>query len=635
MKQRLVFILCICLVAVFWNSKGSFAQTKENTEDSVKVFYPTLNYNSPKEYVIEDVKVSGVQFLSSDLIISNTGITKGDTIYLPSDYITNSINQLWAQRCFSNVKVLVETEGNKAFLEIVLQERPRVSAWYFEGIKSSDEKKLRNDQLRLRERTEVSDFALKTSKDIILKYLKEKGYRNAEVNIRQKPDTLLDNFVTITFDIDKGEKVKIEEITFEGNEQLEEKKLKLAMKKTRERGLINILKSAKLNDQDFKDDKALLSDYMQSNGFRDGVLISDSIYAINDKRIGIKLTISEGQKYYYRNINWTGNVKYPDWYLEEQLRIKEGDVYDKLLMQEQLGIGSEGAMAAFNGARNVSTIYQNDGHLNFELIPVETVISGDSIDIDIRINEGNQYTINNVTISGNSRTNDRVIRRELAVRPGELYDQSMLYYTMRQLGNMGHFNAETISPDIRPISDDLTDVIFGVEEIPSDNIELSGGWGSGMFIASVGLNLNNVSIRNFFEKGAWKPYPTGDNQQISVSIQSNGTYYQAMSLSFLEPWLGGKKPTSLSTSVFYSSQSDSYYVYDESTSRFRTLGVSAGLGKRLTWPDPNFAIFGSLSYQSYNLTDWDSFLITDGTTNTIALSATLSRTSTDQGFYPR
>ncbi|MFI3321610.1 MAG: POTRA domain-containing protein [Rikenellaceae bacterium] len=632
MERRIRLVLSFLVLILSSISTTIYAQERV---DSVEVVLPPMDYATPKQYVIEDLKVTGVKYLSPELIIGTTGLQKGDTIYLPSDHITNLLGQMWSQRYYSNVKALVEVEDDKAYIEFVLRERSRVSAWEFTGVKNGEAKELKDEKLKLRERVELSDFALENSKNIIIEYYKDKGFRDVEVEIRQKNDTLLDNFAIVTFDVNKGPKIKIKEISFEGNEALDDSKLKSSLKSTREKTLINLFKSAKFNEKKFAEDKSSLEDYMRSRGYRDGIFMSDSIYKISDNRIGLVVNIEEGQKYYYRDINWVGNVKYPSELLSNMLGIRKGDTYDKLTLDERLGVGSAGSQAAFEGAQNVSTIYQNDGHLTFELLPIEKVVGGDSIDIDIKINEGKQFTINEVSISGNNRTNDRAIRRELYVRPGELYDQSMLFFTIRQLGTMGHFNAEAIMPDIQPVSDQLVNIGFPLEEVQSDQLEVSGGWGSGMFVGSLAVTFNNVSMRKLFEEGAWRPYPSGDNQKLKVSAQSNGSYYKALSLSFVEPWLGGKKPNSLSTSIYYSSQNDSYYYGDESSSYFTTLGAAVGLSKRLKWPDPNFNIMGELSYQAYLLDDWSSFLMQDGVANTIALSGTLMRNSMDQQLYPR
>ncbi|HIS34886.1 MAG TPA: outer membrane protein assembly factor BamA [Candidatus Avirikenella pullistercoris] len=600
-------------------------------KDTVDINLPTLDYTTSKKYNIKDIKVTGVKYISPELIISASGLNRGDSVYLPGDYIANALQMLWTQRYYSDIKAIVETEGDDAYLEIVLKERPRVSIWNFTGTTKGEQRELL-ERLNLRERTELSDYALKNSTDIIKKYYAEKAYLNAEVNITQQNDSILDNFVIVTFNVDKKNKVKIGKINIEGNKELSEKKLKSSMKNTREKSLRNIFKSKKFSESEFENSKQELVDYMQSMGFRDGMIVSDTVYPLNEKRLGIDIKIEEGKKYFYRNISWIGNTKYNSDYLSLVLGVQKGDVYDRKNMIYRLGLDGE---AAVKEDLNVMSLYLNEGYLAFNVEPVETIIEGDSIDIEIRMVEGNQFTVNDIGISGNNRVNDRVVRRELYVRPGELYDQSMLITSIRLLGNMGHFNPEKIQPDLQPVGDNMVDLRFNLEEQPSDQFEVSGGWGGGMFVASLGITFNNVSVRKAFQKGAWRPYPSGDNQQVKINVQSNGSYYQAVSLSFLEPWLGGKKPTSFSVSMYYSSESDAIYFWERSSSRFRTIGVSVGLGKRLAWPDPYFTLSGELSYQAYNLKDWDYFLIRNGQSNTIAISGTLMRNSTDAQIYPR
>ncbi len=604
-------------------------------KDSSQVVLPSLDYSNPRKYNIKDIKVTGVRYISPELIINASGLRRGDSVYLPSDYISNALQLLWSQRYYSNVRAIVTLDGDDAFLEIALKERPRVSVWNVEGVGTGDKTEILK-RLKLRERTELSDYALKNSVDIIKRYCAEKGFLNAQVDIRQQNDSLLDNFVIVTFDIDKKSRVKIGRVSVTGSDNIPEKKLKSAMKKTRERSLVNIFKSAKFDRNEYENNsKRELIDYMQGRGFRDAHILSDSIYAINDKRIGIDINVEEGKKYYYRDISWVGNTKYSNEYLDQLLGIKKGDVYDKKTMESRLGLGVDGTKALMSGIVTVSSLYQNDGHLTYMLEPVETVVAGDSIDIELRMVEGKQFTVNDVIISGNNRTNDRVVRRELYVRPGELYDQSMLINTLNVIGSLNHFNPEAIVPDIQPVSDELVDIRFDLEEQASDEFEVSGGWGSGMFVASVGVSFNNVSMRKFFDRHAWRPYPSGDNQQLKFNVQSDGIYYQAVSFSFVEPWLGGKKPNPFSVSVYYSSESDATYFNRHSKARFRTIGASIGLGKRLAWPDPYFQVMGSISYQAYKMRDWSYFLFRNGIANTISITGTLSRNSMDQIIYPR
>ncbi len=616
--------VCILLFAI------AAGKTSAQSQDTSATVLPTLDYNNPKKYHIKDIKVSGIRYFSPSLILKAAGLRVGDTVNIPGDYISNAISALWEQRDFSDVKILVQFNGEDAYLDVVLKEQPRILEYHFTGVSKNQAKELEN-RLKIKKRKEFSEYQMKTSIDIIKRFLYEKGYYNAEVNVSVKDDERMKNFLIVTFNIDKKSKVKIGEIVIDGNSQLKENKLKKAMKDTREKKFVNMLKGAKFKEDKFEDDKINLVDYMQSKGFRDAIILSDSIYPINDKRIGILLKIDEGKKYYYRNISWIGNKKYSSDYLSMILGVKKGDTYDRKNMNARLGNDGESVM---KGELTIGSIYRNDGHLAFNVEPVETVVENDSIDIEIRMSEGNQFTVNNVIITGNDRTHDRVIRRDLYLMPGELYDESMLITSMTNLGAMDHFEPESIQPSIEPVSEDLVDIRYNLVEKSSDQFEVSGGWGGGMFVASVGVTFNNLSLRKVFDKKAWRPYPAGDNQSLRISAQTNGTYYKALSFSFLEPWLGGKKPTNFSLSVYYSSESDAYYAWQAGDSRFRTIGVSVGIGKRMKWPDPNFNITGELSYQSYNLKDWDYFLMTNGKSNIISLGVSLSRNSTDNVIFP-
>ncbi|MFI3267774.1 MAG: POTRA domain-containing protein [Rikenellaceae bacterium] len=623
------------LMLLFACTVNGFSQLK----DTITVDLPIIDYAVPQKYLLKDIKISGSNHIPSQLIINSSGLVKGDSIYLPSDYVTNAIQTLWGQRYYSDIQAVVELDDEDVYLELILKERPRVSVWEINGATKSNKKEL-EERLDFRNRTEMSEFALNNSKDIIQRFYSEKGFLNADIKVSQRNDSLIDNYVIVTFDINRNNKMKIKEINIDGNEELSEKKIKSSMSKTREKTLLNLMKSAKFTPTEFETSKAELVDFLHSKGYRDGAVISDSLYTINEKRVGLNVKINEGNKYYYRDISWVGNTKHDSEVLSRILGINKGDTYDRKTMESRLGTDGQSAM---EGAMTVSSIYQNDGHLAFNLEAVETVIEGDSIDIEMRMSEGGQFTINEVVISGNNRTHDRVVRRDLYIRPGELYDQSMLVNSIRQIGNLQHFDPEKAVPDIQPVNDELVDIHFNLEEKGSDQFEFSGGWGSGMIVVSAAIAFNNLSLRRLKEKGAWTPYPAGDNQQMRLSIQTNGTYYQGYSLTFLEPWLGGKKPISLSMSAYYSGQKSGYYSSDDYTyvddsdtdSRFSTIGVSASIGKRLQWPDPYFQVSGELSYQSYLLDEWSSFLIEDGSCNTISFAGTVSRSSVDQSIYPR
>ena len=548
-----------------------FAQ-EQNPADTAASSKPAFPENAPmmrqdgsqKLYYIRDINIHGVQYLNSDILKSSAGLIAGDSIYLPSNFIANAISRLWSQRFFSDVKIGAQIEGDSLDLEVFLKERPRVNNWDFEGISKGKKKDLL-EKLKLKRGSELSDYIIDKNKKLIKAYWSEKAFRNTEVDVRITNDTLRPQMVNVTFLIDRKNKVKIGKINFTGNEQFKDKRLRRTFKKTHQKS-INIFRGAKLNENDYEEDKDLLIDFYNSRGYRNATIVRDSIYPINDKRLGIDLEVSEGNKYYIRNVSWVGNSVYETNDLQQMFGVSKGDTYDKKSMHKRLGIGKETDPEAMS----VSSLYQNNGYLMSQIEPAETIIGPDSIDIEVKVFEGKQFQINEVGITGNQRVDDEVIRRELRTFPGELYDRSLLMQTIRTLGSMGHFNPETIMPDIKPVSDRLVNVNWPLEEQASDQFNIAGGWGSGTFVGSVGITLNNLSVKNFFKKGAWRPYPMGQNQRLSVSAQTNGTYYKAFALSFTDPWLGGKKPNSFTISAHFSEQNNAYYVWQKSTQYFRT-----------------------------------------------------------------
>ena len=605
--------------------------------DSTAAAAPEFNQNAPmfsqdgapRRYYIRHINVHGVQYLNEEMLKSSAGLIAGDSVYLPSNFISNAISRLWSQRFFSDVKIGATIEGDSLDLEVFLKERPRVYNWGFEGITKGKKRDLL-DKLKLRRGSELSDYVLDKNKKLIKAYWAEKGFRNAEVDVRIENDTVRPQGVNVTFIIDRKDKVKIGRINFMGNQQFTDKRLRRTFKKTHQRS-INIFRNSKLNEEDYAADKELLIDFYNSRGYRNATVVRDSIYFINNKRLGIDIEVSEGNKYYIRNVTWVGNSVYETDFLQNMFGVSKGDTYDKKSMHKRLGIGKE----TDPDAMSVSSLYQNNGYLMSQIEPAEIIIAPDSIDLEIKVFEGKQFTINEVGITGNQRVDDEVIRRELYVRPGELYNRSLLMQTMRTLSSMGHFNPEAIMPDVKPVSNELVNINWPLEEQASDQFNIAGGWGSGTFVGSVGITLNNLSMKNFFKKGAWRPYPMGQNQRLSISAQTNGTYYKAFAFSFTDPWLGGHKPNSFTLSAHYSDQNDAYYVWQTSTQYFRTYGVAAGLGKRLTWPDPYFTFYAEAAYERYSLKNWSSFIMTNGSANMLSLKLVLSRNSVDQPIYPR
>ena len=614
-----------------------FAQ-EQNPQDTTAAPKPAVSENAPmyrndgapRLYHIRNVNVHGVQYLNPDILKSSAGLIEGDSIYLPSNFISNAISRLWSQRFFSDVKIGAEIEGDSLDLEVFLKERPRVYNWEFEGISKGKKKDLL-EKLKLKRGSELSDYVIDKNQKLIKQYWAEKGFRNTEVGVRIDNDTLRPGqAVTVTFLIDRKSKVKIGKINFTGNEQFPDKRLRRTFKKTHQKS-INFFKGAKLNEGDYENDKELLIDFYNSKGYRNATIVSDSIYPINETRLGIDIDVSEGNKYYIRNVSWVGNSVYETDDLQRMFGVKKGDTYDKKSMHKRLGIGKEENPEDMS----VKSLYQNEGYLMSQIEPAEVIIAPDSIDIEVKVFEGKQFTINEVGITGNQRVDDEVIRRELYTRPGELYNRSLLMQTIRTLGSMGHFNPEAVMPDIKPVTNDLVNVNWPLEEQASDQFNIAGGWGSGTFVGSVGITLNNLSIKNTFKKGAWRPYPMGQNQRLSLSAQTNGTYYKAFAFSFTDPWMGGKKPNSFTLSAHFSEQNNAYYVWQSATQYFRTYGVAAGLGKRLNWPDPYFTFYAEANYERYNLKNWTGFVVENGNSNLLSLKLVLARNSVDQPIYPR
>lgn len=585
----------------------------------------------PHLYYIRKVNVYGVRFRDKNLLLSTSGLMPGDSLYLPSTFISDAITRLWNQRYFSDVEIGAEIEGDSIDLNVFLQERPRVRSWSFEGehIGRSKQKDLM-DELKLKAGTELSDYVIDKNEKLIKKHFISKGFRNVDVSTRIENDSIRQNMVNVTFRIDRNEKVRVGSITFSGNTQFKERRLRRTFKKTHQKS-INFFQNTKLNEEDYKEDKNLLIDFYNSQGYRNATILSDSVYAINPERIGIHIDLSEGDKFYIRNIKWIGNSIYPTEELQQIFGVKSGDTYDKKSMHKRLGIGREMDPEGMS----VANLYQNNGYLMSQIEPSEIVVGKDSIDLEIKVFEGKPFTVNEVGISGNNRVDDEVIRRELYVFPGELYNRALLMRTLRMLMGMGHFDAEQLQPDIQPVSSDKVNVNFPLVETASDQFNVAGGWGSGSFVGSVGITLNNLSTRNLFKKGTWTPYPMGQNQKFSISGQTNGTYYKAIAASFTDPWVGGHKPNSLTVSGHWSEQNNAYYVRQSATMYFRSFGLAAGLGKRLKWPDPNFSLYLEAQYTRYSLKNWNYFIMSNGVANELSFKVALSRSTVDQPIYPR
>ena len=598
-----------------------------------------VDYNNPKKYIVGGVKVEGNSYYSSEQILQVAGIRKNMEVTVPSEDLSAVVNRLWMQRYFEDVSLVIDSiapSRDTAFFKIALIERPRVSRWVFSGVKSGEEKDLR-ERLNFRRGSEFSDYISKTSVDIIKRYYKEKGFLNVNVDVNTKKDTVIRGAIRVQFAVDRGEKVKIKKITFKGNDHVKESKLVRSMKKTRDARLQNFFSSKKFNEAEYKNDKRSMISAFNEAGYRDARIVKDTMYYIEPGRLQIDFEIDEGKKYYFRDITWTGNSVYTADALNQILMINKGDVYDVVTMNKRIYGGGK------QNEFDVTKAYRDNGYLFFNIQPVELNVEGDSVDVEMRIVEGKPATLNNIVINGNDLTNERVIRRQLFTRPGYLFSQSDFERSIREIASMGQFDPEAIMSEggysiIPNQMNNTVDLVYNVTEKPSSQLELSGGWGGNTFVATVGVSFNNFSTRRLFDKSAWRPVPLGDAQNLSFRFQTNGTYYTSLSASFSEPWLFGKKPTSLNTSLYYTRQTNSYLAFNilNNDQYMEVYGFAAGIGNRLKWPDNYFVLYNQLSWQTYKLQDWSyQFMFDTGISHNLSYTLSLSRNSTDQQIYPR
>jgi len=618
-----------------------------------------IDYATPEKYEIGGINISGIQYLDANVIKMVSGLEVGQKITVPGDEITKAITNLWKQGLFENIKITVEKIIDKnIFLNISLSERPRLSRINYTGIKKGGIDDLK-EKINLSKGDVVTENDILRITTSIKKHYVEKGFLNSEVNLYVKKDTTVANNVVLNVDINKNSKVKIQNINIHGSIKLSESKIKKSMRNTKEKFIfdplakfgtyiiklpetiykdpsisgflkytkshfkesvrLNIFKASKFLEEDYKKDKQKIIETYNELGYRDAQIVSDTITKNNSKTINIDISVTEGRKYYLRNISWVGNTKYNTKELNDILKLKKGDVYNQKILEQNLFMNVESG--------DVSSLYLDNGYLFFNVTPVEVNVVNDSIDLEIRLYEGNQAEINRVMVKGNTKTNDHVILREIRTRPGSLFNRSDIIRTQRELSQLKYFDQEKLSVNPKPNpSDGTVDIDYGVEEISSDQLEVSGGWGAGSIIGTLGFSFNNFSTRNFFKRKAWRPLPSGDGQKLSIRAQSNGTYYQGYNASFTEPWLGGKKPTALTVSLFHSLQNYS--------GKISINGVSVGIGRRLKWPDDFFNLYQSVGYQNYNLTNYaltPSFQ--NGHSNNVNYSIVLSRNSSGDNFY--
>ncbi len=590
-----------------------------------------MDYSRAGEYVIADVTVTGVKFIQEEVLVSLSGLQPGNTITLPGDDITKVLKKFWEQGLFADVKITAtKFEGDRVWLDIYLQERPRMSSLELEGIGRSESQDVM-EKINLRNGQQVTDDVLNNTRRIIKDHFIDKGFLDTEVEIVQERDTSRVNMVELQVNIDKNDRVKIDDIIFRGNSVFKDRRLRRVMKETKKVNL-NIFKASKLIDKKLEEDKAKLVEFYNENGYRDAKVLSDSIVRLPDKdRVNLYINLEEGDKYYFGEVEWVGNTRYPSELLSAVLGIEKGDVFDQTILDERLFIDEDA----------VNSVYLDNGYLFFNVEPVEVSVKNDTIDYEMRIYEGEQATIDEVTIKGNTKTNEHVVRREIRTRPGDLFSKSDIIRSVRELASLGHFDPEQIEPNPIPNAQEGTvDLEYNLVERANDQLEVSGGYGAGMLIATVGIRFSNFSARRLFDPKAWRPVPSGDGQTLSLRAQTNGKYYQSYNFSFVEPWFGGKKPNSFSVSLFHSKINQNYYSYfnmdqDVPEEFMKITGASVGLGRRLEWPDDFFTLYNELSFQRYTLKDYTGFLAENGTFNNFSFTTKFGRNSVDQPIYPR
>ncbi|MBN2729437.1 MAG: outer membrane protein assembly factor BamA [Bacteroidales bacterium] len=626
--KRILYVLLFSLLPALIFAQG--------TKDKII----NIDYKNPRTYEIAAISVSGVQYLqNSDIVIMLSGLSVGQKIKIPGDELSSAIEKIFKQGLFEEVEISVTAvQGDFIYLDIYLQERPVLSKFSFTGVNRNEADNLK-EKIGLARGDVVSENTIMTAKRLIRSHFVDKGFLNAKVDVVQRLDTAKGNQMILDFVIDKGKKVKIGEISIAGNEAVEDAKIMRSMKETKRKKIYRVFKASKFTNSEYEKDKQSVIAMYNELGYRDAVIVSDSTYNIDDKTMGIALNIDEGQKYYFGNIHWVGNSKYSDKQLGEILGIQKGDIYNQRLLESNLYMNMNG--------RDITSLYMDDGYLFFSVTPIELTVTNDTIDMEMQIYEGKQATINKVSVSGNTRTNDHVIMREIRTKPGQLFRRSDIIRTQRELAQMRYFNPEALNviPVPNP-ADGTVDIEYVVEETSTDQLELSGGWGLGRLVGTLGVSFNNFSLRNIFKKGSWRPLPTGDGQKLSLRAQSNGLYYQSYNMSFTEPWLGGKKPNAFSVSVYNSVQTNGITKKDDGTyNEYGTLlsreeikitGVTVGLGRRLKWPDDFFMFYTTVSYQHYMLDDYYSaYSFTTGNSNNLNLGFTLTRNSIDAPIYPK
>jgi outer membrane protein insertion porin family len=614
-------------------SAAALAQVPGTPRTPLKGSIPadSLSYLNPKDYIIGDVTISGAKYLDKDVLLQISKLNKGDRITLPGEQNANVIKDLYKQGLFDDVQMNVtRINMDTIYLEIAVTERPRLSRLHMTGIRKGEIEDV-NKKLADKTGKIVNENLLSTTTAIIKKHFNEKGYLNTTVNIKQTKDPGDANSIILDVAIDKKEKVKINSVDFDGNKAFSDGKLRKFLPQTREKKPWHLFGSKKFKQEKYDEDKQNLVEKMQGSGYRDAQVVSDTVTKHNEKTVDVKIKVYEGPKYYFGNIKFSGNARYPSELLTRILQIEKGAAFSEEELNKRLS-------GPTPNNDDVSSLYLNDGYLTFNADPVQTNIHHDTVDLDIRIYEGPQYTINRVMLKGNDVTNDKVVMREIRTKPGQKFNKELLIRSAREIGQLGNFDEQKTEPrptNINP-GDGTVDIIYNVVEKPSDQIELSGGFGGGQLVGTLGLTFNNFSLRNIFNLKAYKPLPKGDGQKLSLRGQSSGRTYQNFSFTFSEPWLGGKKPIYFALSAYTQGSSTGQY-FAKSDARYNKLrinGVGVTLGKRLNWPDNYFQLNYSLNFDHYDLDNYSGYLFNNGTSYNIKLTQDFSRNSIDAPIYP-
>ena len=628
-----------------------------------KIVYPDINYaGTPRTLVIGGINVSGVEGYEDYMLSGISGLTVGQTITVPGNEVTNAVKRYWKHGLFSDVSIGADSiVGNKIYLNIYLQTLPRVSEINYIGLKKSEREDM-EAKLGLLKGGQVTPNILSRAKFLAKKYFDDKGFNNADISIMQRDDVTNKNSVILDVVVDKKQKMRVRDIIIDNNRALTNSKIKGglfkkgAFKKIHEAGKLgSLFKSKKFTPERWKEDKRNLIKKYNELGYRDAVIVKDSVWPVDDKHVSVYVKVDEGTKYYIRNITWVGNTVYPTDYLSALLGMKKGDVYNQTLMNKRLTEDEDA----------VGNQYWNNGYLFYNLQPTEMNVVGDSIDLEMRITENQQARLNHVRINGNDRLYENVVRRELKTKPGDLFSKEALMRSARELASMGHFDPEKVNPDVKPDPENGTvDINWNLQQKSNDQVEFSLGWGQNGLIGRVGLKLNNFSIRNLFNKNSERRgiLPIGDGEVLSVGVQTNGRYYQSYNMNYSTNWFGGKRPTQFSIGAYYSKSTDlssnyynsgymtnyynymygygnytynNYENYLDPDSYIKMFGASLGWGKRLRWPDDFFNLSVQLAYTRYMLKNWRYFLLSTGNANSLNLNFSINRTSTDNQLYPR